>query len=55
LKDNPNDLRLKQTLPSEKLILAFSEISEKMQLIFPEIFHIDSELKLQQNNTHPSN
>ena len=55
LKDNPSDLRLKQTLPSEKLILAFSEISEKMHLIFPEIFNLNSDFQLQQNNTHPSN
>lgn len=55
LKDNPSDLRLKQTLPSEKLILAFSEISEKMHLIFPEMFNLDPEFKLHQNNTHPSN
>ncbi len=55
LKDNPNDLRLKQTLPSEKLILAFSEISEKIQLIFPEILYLNTELNLQQKNTHPSN
>jgi len=55
LKDNPNDLRLKQTLPSEKLILAFSEISEKMQNILPEIFNLNPELKLQQSNIYPSN
>ncbi len=39
LQAHPNDSRLKLVVPSEKLIQAFSGITDNLNLVFPELFN----------------